>query len=517
MKIKYNRKTKILILVYSFLIILLALLVFIPSFFISKIIILENDKIISYILIFFLSLFLARGLFSFSSMLCGEKIKNIIEKEIREQVFNSFLKQNHKTLYDTNHNLLAIQTINSSKAYAHSFVNILEGICFVLTSFIYSFIYIGIQNIFLFLYSFLVIILWVFISFKIRPLFTKKQQEITKLDNNYSNFFFNISKNAFITSLYDKKDILIHRNKESILELYKNKKSLIWLKSWNAVFVTLMFVISQIGIILLSFYFLKNNMLKNNNSINSIIYLSGLFVVPIVRINKLFIDFLDLKNAKLIFQDIVQKWKFNNSNANQIQVESLHLINLSYKVNDKYLFKNVNITLNKNDILKINGKSGSGKTSLISLITKKDTEYEGKILINNEVNIKDVNYKISYIDQNNFILPLNLEDNLFINLKNKSQEVNKIFELLEISHLLKNQNNKINNLSGGEKRRLELARLFLSENNLIILDEAFVGIDETRKNKIINYLKEWSKEKIVIIITHDSNIQIHNKIIDLNS
>lgn len=515
MKISYNNKTKIFIFIYSLSIILLSILLFIPSFWLSQISLFPKNKLLSYILIFFFSIFLCRSVLSYFSMYFGEKIKNIIEKDIRNNILNIFLKQKNNILKKTNHNLLSIKTINLSKNYANAFVNIIEGIFSVLTAFLYSFIYIGIQNIFLFLYCFLVVSIWIVVSIFIRPIFTKNQNIVAQKENQYGNFYFEILKNSFVSSLFFKKNLLIEENENKILKLYSKKKKLLILKSWNSVFTTLMFIVSQIGIILLSYYLMENNMLKNINSINSIIYLSGLFVVPLTRINKLFIDYLELKNSKLIFINLKKDWIFNEIKLEKINIEKIKFKDFSYKIGNNKEIKNINLILNKGDILKIAGSSGSGKSTFISFLTKQNTNFKGEIVVNDFESIENYKYTISYIDQETTLFPMNLEKNLFIDSL-ENQKVKDIFKILDLEHILERKNLNLNLLSGGEKRRLDWARVFLSNNTLVILDEPFVGIDEKRKLKIIDFLKKWSKDKIIIFISHDNNIQIHSKLIDLD-
>lgn len=184
------------------------------------------------------------------------------------------------------------------------------------------------------------------------------------------------------------------------------------------------------------------------------------------------------------------------------------------------VLKNCSYEFNKNGLYFITGASGSGKTTLLNLIAGFDQPTSGNIYFKNK---KLENF--SYIDLNNYwshnvsfvfqefnlIESLNVEDNLVISLRligiaKEPNEINDILKLLGIENLKKR---KINELSGGQKQRVAIARALLREVDILICDEPTGLLDFKNSNIIFSYLKKISKNKLVIVVSH--NIELANK------
>lgn len=148
----------------------------------------------------------------------------------------------------------------------------------------------------------------------------------------------------------------------------------------------------------------------------------------------------------------------------------------------------------------IMGASGKGKTTLVRLICGLDKDFEGKI---------DFNFspKFSIVFQ---------QDRLFDDFsalenvssviggrfdKNARARASKILEKLLISE--KEQIKIVRDYSGGMRRRVAIARALVADSNLLILDEPFKGLDENTRAVCAECIKEYSKDKLVILITHD--------------
>ena len=195
----------------------------------------------------------------------------------------------------------------------------------------------------------------------------------------------------------------------------------------------------------------------------------------------------------------------------------IELINIckSYKYEEKesYILKNISISFSVGKIYAIVGKSGSGKTSLLNIIGCIDTSYKGIYRYNGEsINKRNINQyrnkRISYSTQNpvlfsnlnisqNINLPLVLDNREITNrvLENKTLKYNMFFKLKE----------KIKNLSYGQKQRIDFIRNIELSKKIIILDETLSGIDVENKNIIGSELQKIKANKIVIIVTHDSD------------
>lgn len=196
------------------------------------------------------------------------------------------------------------------------------------------------------------------------------------------------------------------------------------------------------------------------------------------------------------------------------KVTSLKFKNVSFKYDDEYILKDFSFEINKPGLYGIVGENGSGKTTIFNLISKLYTDYEGEILINgNEISDyrdKDLRNEVLFIESKPFILRENLNSNITILEKKKVNEshLKKIIQFLELDRIEKySTKNLKDTLSKGEKQKIHLARMMIGRHSLILLDEVLSGLDQEMKKKAISKIKERSKNNILIIISHEYEIQ----------
>lgn len=195
------------------------------------------------------------------------------------------------------------------------------------------------------------------------------------------------------------------------------------------------------------------------------------------------------------------------------KITSLKFKNVSFKYDDEYILKDFTFEISKPGLYVIVGKNGSGKTTIFNLISKLYTNYEGEILINDneisDIKDEDLRNEVLLIESKPFILRENLSSNITLLEKNKVDEpyLEKIIKNLDLRKFGKlNRPNIKDTLSKGEQQKIQLARLLLNEYSLILLDECFSAFDEVTKKTAISELKKKSKNSIIIIISHDSEI-----------
>lgn len=205
----------------------------------------------------------------------------------------------------------------------------------------------------------------------------------------------------------------------------------------------------------------------------------------------------------------VSEFSFNNK---------IHINNLYFNYGHREdLLKDINLTINKDSFVAIVGESGSGKSTLAKLLVNYYQAKKGDIQIDqkNIVSIenKSLRKHIGYVSQKNFFFSGSIIDNLLLgNEKNitieevisacKNAEIHEFIEQLPQGYQTTLEANG-DNLSGGQLQRLALARLYIKNPEVFILDEVTSALDSTTENKIMNNLHNISKEgKTVIIISH---------------
>lgn len=193
-------------------------------------------------------------------------------------------------------------------------------------------------------------------------------------------------------------------------------------------------------------------------------------------------------------------------------MEILTLKNISFSYRDKVIFDNYNFVMKKEEIIAIIGPSGCGKSTLLKIINGLETEYSGDVLLNGvNVNNIPVNKRdIVLMFQDNLLFPhMTIFENIEFSLKMKKYpkyEIKKMVEeVAKDIHLQDKLNKYPKELSGGQQRRVALARAVISKPKLLLLDEPFTGLDKEIKLEIMNLVK-IIKEKYntsIIFVTHD--------------
>ena len=193
-------------------------------------------------------------------------------------------------------------------------------------------------------------------------------------------------------------------------------------------------------------------------------------------------------------------------------MEILTLKNISFSYKDKLIFDNYNFVINKEEIIAIIGPSGCGKSTLLKIINGLETEYSGDVLLDGvNVNNIPVNKRdIVLMFQDNLLFPhMTIFENIEFSLKMKKYPKHKIKNMVdEVAkdiHLQDKLNKYPRELSGGQQRRVALARAVISKPKLLLLAEPLTGLDKEIKLEIMNLVK-IIREKYntsIIFVTHD--------------
>ena len=187
--------------------------------------------------------------------------------------------------------------------------------------------------------------------------------------------------------------------------------------------------------------------------------------------------------------------------------------------NHQVVLKNINLKLPSCGIISIVGKSGSGKTTLLNIIGSLDKSDFGEILVDNK-NIRNFtedeldsyrNKYIGFIFQSyNLIEHRTVIDNVKLKLVLSMQDESKANLLAEDSLKkvgLYDYKNKLPcNLSGGEKQRVAISRVIASDSKIILCDEPIGALDNKTGIEILNILKELSKDRLIIMVTHNEEL-----------
>jgi len=194
----------------------------------------------------------------------------------------------------------------------------------------------------------------------------------------------------------------------------------------------------------------------------------------------------------------------------------LRAVNIKKKYGERYVVKGVSVEVERGEIVGLLGPNGAGKTTSFYMIVGMISPNEGSIFIDDEDITNDAMYKraqkgIGYLAQEASVFrKLSVEDNImsvlqFTNLTKEEQKA-KLESLIEEFHLSHVRKNRGDLLSGGERRRTEIARALATDPNFILLDEPFAGVDPIAVEDIQSIVAHLKDRNIGILIT-DHNVR----------
>lgn len=216
------------------------------------------------------------------------------------------------------------------------------------------------------------------------------------------------------------------------------------------------------------------------------------------------------------FLKIEPEIKNTNPNHSIIKGE-IEFRNVSFIYEDTNItaLKNVSFKVNKGETLAILGKTGSGKSSILTLITRMYDIKEGSILMDGiplaDLNLYDLRNNIGIVPQDAFLFSDSIKNNIKFGKENATDE-----EVFEAAKKAVVHDNIINfnqqyetvlgergiTLSGGQKQRVSIARAIIKDPEILLLDDCLSAVDTETEEQILNNLLEISNDKTTIIVSH---------------
>ncbi len=177
---------------------------------------------------------------------------------------------------------------------------------------------------------------------------------------------------------------------------------------------------------------------------------------------------------------------------------------------------NVSVTFDNKGMTFILGKSGSGKSTMLNILGGLDSYDSGDMIIlgksSKDFSQKDFDsYRNTYVgfifQEFNLLEEYDVYQNIILALQLQQKEINEkeIDDLLDKLELTNLKNRKINELSGGQKQRVAIARALIKNPKIILADEPTGNLDSDTGNQVMDLLKSISKEKLVIMVSHDED------------
>ena len=196
---------------------------------------------------------------------------------------------------------------------------------------------------------------------------------------------------------------------------------------------------------------------------------------------------------------------------------NIDIKNLNFKINNKVLFNNLNITIKEGEKVLLCGASGTGKSTLLKMLLRYIEVDYGHISIAgidiNHYHLENIRSNITYVSGNEYLFTDTIQNNIMLYKEVSEEEFKQSCKICLVDEIVNNNITKYNtmaeengfNFSNGEKQRIILARSILRKSNIYIFDESLSGIDVQKEKKILENIFEYLKEKTIIVISHRFN------------
>ena len=333
------------------------------------------------------------------------------------------------------------------------------------------------------------------------PLLTKKMvsnagNQVSEANKSYLNKINNMMKGIDVLKEFGGLNFYQDTFSQELLKI-KNSRVLLAKETSKVTFIIfLLNVISQLAVIFVTGLLILNKSIlvgailsttdlamKLFDSISAINQYLTIIHSSVQLLDK--IDKFEASNDKIVEKTVLLAW-------NSVSISDLEF---GYTT-DRVLFSNVNLQLEKGKWYVLNGASGTGKSTLFKLLLQQLDPKKGEILIDG-INMTQYNTDklFSYLRQQGYMFDTSIKENILLG-KEESDNFKEIINQLDID-LTKT----INDLSGGEKQKVAIARLLVNPNPIILLDESFSSIDIASSKMILDNLSKL-EDTMVIMITH---------------
>lgn len=444
-------------------------------------------------------------LFTYLFFITSNKLTSVYIEDLRNDIFKSILSKNYKDFYANDKGNYISKLINEVTLIDEKFFS---NLCTFLQVSIKAFLVL--ISIFLLNWKLSIIAMFLMtlplyipklIQNKIKNLNTKYVNSINDLTSLLNDYLsgYEIIHNYSLTQLFIKK--FIDKNYNTQYDFYKMRK----ISSLSRTLSMILSYFSFFIVVIFSTYLVFKGEFTAGEFFAAIGLVDQLSW-PIISISINIQNFIAAKPVINSILPYINTVDSNIKNSNSKKISNIVFSNVCFSYNEKNLIKNFNAEFKENKKYLIKGESGSGKTTLINLLLGFEKLDSGNIFINGNVcETEDILEKISIVRQETFLFNDTIRNNvsLYEDIEDES-----IFKILNTVNLTKFSSvegldamieNSGINLSGGEKRRIILARALIRKKDVLILDEPLANLDKNNAHLIEDLILKINDVTLIVI------------------
>lgn len=281
-------------------------------------------------------------------------------------------------------------------------------------------------------------------------------------------------------------------------------------------FTVFALIVNILKVVVLGYAVLKSDL--SVGAVVTVISLLGKAYEPIAIFN---VEYVDYKLNKVTVNKYIELLDIKDDEAlnSGLKLKELggnvEFKNVSYSYNnEKNIINNLSFKINKNSSVALVGATGSGKSTIIKLIMGLIKYDKGNILIDgkelSKLNLNSFYDNVTYVSQEAPIFDGTLRENLIFDKKIPDEEIIKVLNLVCLDKFYEKLENGLDTelgekgvrMSGGERQRVALARLFFDDSKIIILDEATSAMDNITEKLVMENVVKQLDNKTLVVIAH---------------
>lgn len=517
---EYIKKAKMYLVGYVIVTIVEAVISAIVPLFVAKIILGITNGVINQLILSALTVFLIRFLLYISYFLKGYFYQQIYQKTligIQTRVAKEILNLEIEEI-DKNTSGLFIDRLNKDTEdiaglfmeYAYWFSYIITNIGVLVTLFL--------LNKYMFVYAIITAFLTYLLDRKSLSKQYYVQKELKTLQESKTGLTSELVRGIRDIKVLNASNTILNQTTKKIEEVTRERVHVMNIRRLYSYLTNNMSSLTDLGLIILGCILYKHSLLTIPAFVIVYNYQSNiknllLGVVQITEYNKKF-NVAASRVYDVIENDKFKKEEFGNVSLKKLK-GNIEFDNVVFGYNDALVLKNMSFTVKENERVAFVGKSGAGKTTIFSLITKFYHPKSGSILLDgnniNDLTCSTIRDNMSIITQNPYIFNFSIKDNLLLAKANASmKEIREACKLACIDDYIMSLPEKYETvvgengviLSGGQKQRIAIARALLMKTKIILFDEATSALDNETQSQIQDAINNLKGNYTILIVAH---------------
>ena len=492
---------------------------------------LVNDPLFSFhtIVILLFVCALLRGVLRYAEQACNHYIAFKLLARIRDQVFGALRKLCPAKLEVKDKGSLISLITSDIELLEVFYAHTISPICI---AFVSSLVCVGIQLQFGWIYGLYSLLAYVVVGVVLPVLISKQSRQIgveyRKEAANLNSYVLESMRGLKESMQYmDTENRLMGLNNQTAL-LAKREKELKHFQAKTISLTNFCVVLLSLGLCLIHIYM--------NSSIDSMIVSSVLQISsfgPVIALANLGSTLSQTIGAGQRVISLLDETPMVEEveNGKEAQFEGVDILDVDFAYEEEQILKDLNLSIQKNEVIGIQGKSGSGKSTLLKLLMRFWDVSKGKINVDGlniqTLNTSNLRKNEGYVTQETILFHDTIENNLRVAKPNAAmEEIEAACKKANIHEYIQSLPNGYktmveelgSSLSGGERQRMGLARMFLHNSKLVLLDEPTSNLDSLNEGAILKSIYEERKDKTIIFVSHRESTLSHcDRIIHMES